>query len=65
MNKTELIQEIAQTAELSKTQAENAINAFTTVIGKSLKKGESVTLLGFGTFSVSERAARSGRNPST
>lgn len=65
MNKAQLTEEVAEVAKLSKVQAENAINAFTNAISKSLKKGESVTLLGFGTFSISERAARSGRNPGT
>ena len=65
MNKTELIAAIAEKAGLSKKDAEAAVKAFTQVIEEELKKGEKVTMVGFGTFEVSERAARSGRNPRT
>lgn len=65
MNKGELVDKIASDAGLSKAQAGEALNSFTTSITKSLKKGKKVTLVGFGTFSVSQRAARTGRNPQT
>ncbi len=65
MNKTELIAAIADQANLSKKDAEAALNAFTGIVGKALKDGDKVQLVGFGTFEVSERAARSGRNPQT
>lgn len=65
MNKTELIAAVADEAGLSKKDAEKALKAFTDVIGSELKKGEKVQLVGFGTFEVSERAAREGRNPHT
>lgn len=65
MNKTELIAAIADQAGLSKKDAEGALNAFVDVVGKALKKGEKVQLVGFGTFEVSKRAARTGRNPQT
>lgn len=65
MNKTELITAIAEEAELSKKDAEKALKAFVDVVGNELKKGEKVQLVGFGTFEVSERAAREGRNPQT
>ena len=63
MNKTELIAEIAERAEISKKDAEKALKAFTDVVEDVLVKGEKVQLVGFGTFEVSERAAREGRNP--
>ena len=63
MNKTELIAAIAEQAELSKKDAEKALKAFTDVIAEELKKGEKVQIVGFGTFEVSERAEREGRNP--
>ena len=63
MNKTELVAAIAEAAELSKKDAEKALKAFTDVVADELKKGEKVQLVGFGTFEVSERAAREGRNP--
>ena len=63
MNKTELIAEIADRAEISKKDAEKALKAFTDVVADELVKGEKVQLVGFGTFEVSERAAREGRNP--
>lgn len=65
MNKTEFIAEVAKKAEMSKAQAQKAVNAFAEVIAEQMKAGEKVTLLGFGTFSVTERAARKGVNPQT
>jgi len=65
MNKTELIAAIAEKTELSKKDAEKALKAFTDVVEEELKKGEKIQLVGFGTFEVSERAAREGRNPQT
>jgi DNA-binding protein HU-beta len=65
MNKTELVAAIAEKAELSKKDAEKALKAFTEVVGEELKKGEKIQVVGFGTFEVSERAAREGRNPQT
>lgn len=63
MNKTELVAAIAEAAELTKKDAEKALAAFTEVVADELKKGGKVQLVGFGTFEVSERAAREGRNP--
>ena len=65
MNKTELIAAIAEKSHLTKKDAESALKAFTEVVADELKKGEKVQLVGFGTFEVSERAAREGRNPQT
>jgi DNA-binding protein HU-beta len=65
MNKTELVEAVAKNAELSKKDADKAVKAFTDVITKALKKGDKVTLVGFGTFEVTKRAAREGRNPQT
>lgn len=65
MNKTELIAAVAEKAEISKKDAEKAIKAFTDVVAEELVKGEKVQLVGFGTFEVSERAEREGRNPQT
>ena len=65
MNKTELIAAMAEQTELSKKDAEAALKAFIYVVSEELKKGEKVQLVGFGTFEVSERAAREGRNPAT
>ena len=65
MNKTELVAAIAEKAELNKKDAEKALKAFTEVVGEELKKGEKIQVVGFGTFEVSERAAREGRNPQT
>ena len=65
MNKTELIAAIAEKPHLTKKDAESALKAFTDVVADELKKGEKVQLVGFGTFEVSERAAREGRNPQT
>ena len=65
MNKTELIAAMAEQTELSKKDAEAALKAFIDVVSEELKKGGKVQLVGFGTFEVSERAAREGRNPAT
>ena len=65
MNKTELVAAVADQAEISKKDAEKALAAFTAVVTDELKKGEKVQLVGFGTFEVSERAARTGKNPQT
>ncbi len=65
MNKAELIGAIADTADLSKAEASRAVEAFTEVVEKALKNGDSVSLVGFGTFTVRDRAARTGRNPRT
>ena len=65
MNKTELIAAMADQAGLSKKDAEKALMAFTNVVAEELKNGGKVQLVGFGTFEVSERAAREGRNPAT
>ena len=65
MNKTELVAAIAEEAEISKKDAEKALKAFTDVVANQLKKGDKVQQVGFGTFEVSERAAREGRNPQT
>ncbi len=63
MNKTELIAAMAEKAELSKKDAEKALKAFTDVVAEELQNNGKVQLVGFGTFEVSERAAREGRNP--
>jgi len=65
VNKAEMIDEIAQGAEISKSAAERAIDALVGAVKSSLKKGDDVTLVGFGTFYASARAARTGRNPRT
>ena len=65
MNKTELVAAIAEQAGVSKKDAEKTLKAFTDVVADELKKGGKVQLVGFGTFEVSERAAREGRNPQT
>lgn len=65
MNKSELVDFIAGEAEISKAAAGRALDAVTTAVKKTLKKGGTVTLVGFGTFSVGKRAARIGRNPQT
>jgi DNA-binding protein HU-beta len=65
MNKGDLINKIAESANLSKAQATDALNAVLDGVTDSLKSGDKVTLIGFGTFSVSHREARSGRNPQT
>ena len=63
MNKTELVAAVAEQGEVSKKDAEKVLKAFVDVVTEELKKGEKVQLVGFGTFEVSERAAREGRNP--
>ncbi len=65
MNKGELIERIAKDAKLSKTQATKALNSALNGVQATLKKGDKVTLVGFGTFSVGKRKARTGRNPQT
>lgn len=65
MNKSELIDAIADSADISKAAAGRALDAMVDSITGSLKQGDQVTLVGFGTFSVKERAARTGRNPQT
>ena len=65
MNKSELVDSIAQSAGLTKEQAATAVNAFTESVQGALQRGDDVVLVGFGTFSVKERAARMGRNPKT
>ena len=65
MNKTELVAAMSAQAGLSKKDAEAALNAFTAVVSDEMKKGGKVALVGFGTFEVSERAAREGKNPAT
>ena len=65
MNKAELVAAMSDKAQLSKKDAEAALKAFTDVVAEELKKGEKIQLVGFGTFEVAERAARTGRNPQT
>ncbi len=65
MNKSELIAAIAAKAEISKKDAEGALNAFVEAVKGALKKGDKVQLVGFGSFEVRERAERKGRNPQT
>lgn len=65
MNKNELVEFIATSADISKAKAALALEAFTVAVTKSLMKGEDVSLVGFGTFTIAERAARNGRNPLT
>jgi DNA-binding protein HU-beta len=65
MNKAELVDAMASEAKITKADASRALEAFMNVTSKSLKKGERVALIGFGTFSVAKRAARNGRNPQT
>jgi DNA-binding protein HU-beta len=65
MNKAELIDAVADAADISKASASRALDGALDTIAKALKQGDSVTLVGFGTFSVRERAARNGRNPRT
>ena len=65
MNKAELVSAIAEKTELKKVEAEKAVKAFVEVVTEELKKGGKVQLVGFGTFEVSKRAAREGRNPQT
>ncbi|WP_448874722.1 HU family DNA-binding protein [Desulfobulbus propionicus] len=63
MNKTELIDKVAKESALSKAVAEQVVNSVFSAVAEAMKSGDKVTLVGFGTFSVSERAAREGRNP--
>ena len=65
MNKATLIAKIAEQTDLNRKKAENALNAFIDVVTEALKEGDKVQLMGFGTFEVKERAARTGRKPST
>ena len=65
MNKTEFIAAVAEKAEISKKDSEKALKAFVDVVTEQLKAGDKVQLVGFGTFEVSERAAREGRSPQT
>jgi DNA-binding protein HU-beta len=65
MNKAELIEAIATSSKLSKADAGRALDAMVEAVTKSLKKGDRVSLVGFGSFSVAKRAARTGRNPQT
>ncbi|HEX8612371.1 MAG TPA: HU family DNA-binding protein [Telluria sp.] len=65
VNKTELIEEIAKSADITKASATRALDAMIDAVTATLQKNDSVTLVGFGTFSVGERAARTGRNPRT
>ena len=65
MNKSQLIDKIADGADISKAAAGRALDAFIDAVGEALKEGDQVALVGFGTFAVRERAARSGRNPQT
>ena len=65
MTKGEIIEKMAKDADISKAAADKALNSFIDGIKKTLKKGNKVTLVGFGTFSVGKRAARKGRNPQT
>jgi DNA-binding protein HU-beta len=65
MNKAELVAHIADDAGITKTQANTALDSFVDAVTKTLKKGDKVTLVGFGTFTVSKRQARNGRNPQT
>ena len=65
MNKAQLIDAIAEKAGLTKADSKKALEAFVATVGESLKSGDKVALVGFGSFSSSERSARSGRNPQT
>lgn len=65
MNKTQLVEEVAQSAGLSKAKTSEVVDAVLSAVSGSLAKGDSVTLVGFGTFSVAKRNAREGRNPLT
>ncbi len=65
MNKTELITGMAEKAEISKKEAEKALNAFTNIVADTLVDGDKVSITGFGTFEVVERVERQGRNPAT
>ncbi len=65
MTKTELVSKMAEKAGISKANAEKALKAFMEAVQEALAKGDKIALVGFGTFSVAERAAREGRNPKT
>jgi len=65
MNKAQLVESIAERSQLTKTQAEAALNALVESVTQTLKNGEAVTLVGFGTFEARNRAGRTGRNPKT
>jgi DNA-binding protein HU-beta len=65
VNKTQLVEKIAESADLSKASAGRALDAFIDAVGDTLQSGDQVALVGFGTFSVRTRAARTGRNPKT
>ena len=65
MNKTELVAAVAEQADISKKDAEKVLKAFVDVVTEEMKKGDKIQLVGFGTFEVAERAARTGRNPQT
>ena len=65
MNKAEMVSKIAEDAGIGKSQANAALDSFIDNVTKTLKAGDKITLVGFGTFSVSKRAARTGRNPQT
>ncbi|WP_334472467.1 HU family DNA-binding protein [Arsenophonus sp. PmNCSU2021_1] len=65
MNKTEVINQIAEKADLTKIDSEKALNAFIETVTEALKAGDDVQLVGFGSFQVKQRAAREGRNPQT
>ena len=65
MNKTELVNAIAEKAEISKADAKKAVDAFVSTVTDALKEGDKIALVGFGTFSVNERPAREGINPAT
>jgi len=65
VNKSELVDKVAEKADLSKASAGRAVDAIVESVAESLQEGDSVTLIGFGTFSVRERAGRAGRNPRT
>ena len=65
MNKSDLVAQVAKDTKLSKADAEKALNSVVSNVQKTLKKGDSVSLVGFGTWSVAKRSARNGRNPQT
>ena len=65
MNKTELVSALAEKADVTKKDAEKVLSAFIDVVGDTLKKGDKIQLVGFGTFETRERAARQGKNPQT
>ncbi len=65
MNKSELIEKMAQSADMTKADAERALNSLVSTVTEELANGGDVSLVGFGTFKVNERAARTGRNPKT